>query len=355
MMHQRKPQLIARAGLGYARYLMGKKPRLRYVDVIVDYGCNLSCEHCSCASLRDPSRKIMTPKDWGVVARQAEALGAVIFGVQGGEPLIYPKLGEVIQEISAARNFISLKSNGTVVSSELFRKLKRWKVDSVTIGFGPVPNEFEFDDYDLITRRLNDAFATSLNAVRLLAEVGIKPMMSVVISRRNIRSKVFLGMINLAKEYHCVLNLALAVPVGSWERDYDLMLTSQDREELRILMRQNPHVRTDFESNWCINGCGALKEKVYISPYGDVLPCPFIHISFGNVLREPLRAIWERGIKTKALGEYAPVCLAAEDRVFLSYLETAKRKNIQLPIRCDDPEVADILATTYRQRTASAN
>jgi MoaA/NifB/PqqE/SkfB family radical SAM enzyme len=354
MAHQFKPKLVLRTAYQYSRYLLGARPRLRYVDVIMDYGCNLRCEHCSCESLKDTARRQLAPEDWGRVAREAEALGAIIFGVQGGEPLVYPRIEEVIRAIDPSRNFISVKSNGTVASEELFAKLKDWGVDSVTVGFGPVPNEFEFEDYDAISRRLKDAFKTSLRSVEMLARAGVKPMMSVVISRRNIRSPVFKSMIDLARQHGCVLNCALAVPVGSWERDYDLMLGPEDRRELERIMRANPHVRTDFESNWCVNGCGALKEKVYISPYGDVLPCPFIHISFGNVFEEPLETIWRRGAATAAFREYAPVCIAAEDRKFLGYLEAAAEKKLKLPLRWDDPQVQDIIRTTYAQRVQAA-
>ncbi len=349
--HNNKPKLLARTAYNYSLYLMGKRPRIRYIDCILYYDCNLKCAHCSCETLKDKSRKQLTPKDWGNVARQAEKLGAIIFGIQGGEPLVYPQLlEEVIKEIDSSRNFISVKTNGTIASEELFGKLKKWKVDSVTVGFGPVPNEFEFDDYDRITRHLKDSYNIALKTVELLAKAGIKPMMSVVISRKNIRSKVFQGMIDIAKSYNSILTCALAVPVGSWESNYDLMLRPEDRKELEAIMKQHPHVRTDFSTNWSIKGCGALKEKLYISPYGDVLPCPFVHISFGNVLNESLDVIWKRGISTKAFGEYPSVCLAAEDKKFLSYLEVAKRNGKLLPISSNDSEIKKILSTTEAER-----
>ena len=355
MIYNFKPKLFFRVAHQYSRYFLGgKRPRLRYVDCILHYGCNLKCEHCSCESLKDKSRKTLSPNDWGRVAREAEKLGAIIFGIQGGEPLIYPQLGEVIKEVDSSRNFISVKTNGTIADEKIIKNLKKWKVDSVTVGFGPIPNDFEFEDYDSISRKLKNAFSTSLSTVKMLSQTGIKPMMSVVISKRNIRSKVFLSMIQLAEQYGCVLNCALAVPVGCWEMDFDLMLGNKDRKDLEEIMKQHPCVRTDFSTNWCINGCGALKEKLYISPYGDVLPCPFIHISFGNVFEDPLEIIWRRGISTKAFSEYADVCLAAEDRQFLNYLEIAKRKNLQMPVRFDEPEVSKILATTRKQRQKEA-
>jgi MoaA/NifB/PqqE/SkfB family radical SAM enzyme len=284
------------------------------------------------------------------VARQCESLGTIIFGIQGGEPLIYPDLEDVIKSLNPHRNFISIKSNGTIAEAELFGKLRQIGVDSITVGFGPVPNDFEFEDYNLITRKLRDSFSLSLRTIEMIAEAGIKPMISVVIGKQNIRSEVFRRIIDLAKEYGSVLNCALAVPVGGWALNAEVILRKEDRDELNRIMRENPHVRTDFQSNWFIDGCGALKEKIYISPYGDVMPCPFIHISFGNVLEEPIDTIWRRGWKTQTFSEYAPVCIAAEDEQFLSYLEIAQKRGKQLPIRFDDHDIQEILKTSYTQR-----
>ena len=352
MMNHPKPLLVARTTSGYAANVFGFKPRLRYADIIIHYGCNLKCEHCSCETLKDNSRTMLTPEDWKRVGKQCMELGVITYGVQGGEPLIYKDLEKIIRNLAPERNFISIKTNGTIASPQLFKSLRKAGVDSVTVGFGPVPNEYDFSDYDRISRKLKDAFSLSLNTVKMVSEAGIKPMMSVVISRKNIGSNVFHGMIDLAKECNSVLTCALAVPVGSWELNYDVMLNYSDRENLKKIMRQHPHVRTDFQTNWLIEGCGALKEKIYITPYGDVLPCPFIHISFGNVLEEPLETIWRRGIRVKTFSEYAPVCLAAEDKKFLTYLEIASKAGKKLPIRYDEPGIASLLDSYYNERSA---
>ena len=57
-------------------------------------------------------------------------------------------------------------------------------------------------------------------------------------------------------------------------------------------------------------------EKIYITPYGDVLPCPFIHISFGNVKQENLKDIVRRMRMNPYLEGYPKICVAAEDREF---------------------------------------
>jgi MoaA/NifB/PqqE/SkfB family radical SAM enzyme len=40
-----------------------------------------------------------------------------------------------------------------------------------------------------------------------------------------------------------------------------------------------------------------------VTPYGDISSCDFNHRIFGNVLREPLHAIWDRMTSDKAYEE----------------------------------------------------
>jgi len=60
-----------------------------------------------------------------------------------------------------------------------------------------------------------------------------------------------------------------------------------------------------------------VKRMVSITKYGDVMPCPYIHVSLGNFFEEPLKAIIERGLRIKYFGEYVDTCLVAEDRNFI--------------------------------------
>ena len=46
-------------------------------------------------------------------------------------------------------------------------------------------------------------------------------------------------------------------------------------------------------------GCGAIKKCFHISQYGDVFPCVFIHVSIGNVFKDSIETIVNRGLKIK--------------------------------------------------------
>jgi hypothetical protein len=71
-----------------------------------------------------------------------------------------------------------------------------------------------------------------------------------------------------------------------------------------------------------------------VTQYGDVLPCPYIHASIGNVFNEPLSSIIERGLSIKYFGEHVDTCLIAEDRDFIQKHIAGRIYNKSLPVDC---------------------
>jgi hypothetical protein len=69
-------------------------------------------------------------------------------------------------------------------------------------------------------------------------------------------------------------------------------------------------------------GCIAVKGMFSVTQYGDVLPCPYMHISLGNIFAEPLPDIVQRGLGYRYFGEKVDRCTIAQDRDFFTrYLE----------------------------------
>ena len=98
-------------------------------------------------------------------------------------------------------------------------------------------------------------------------------------------------------------------------------------------MQIYPQTTTDHEVGRNSTGCPAGVEKVYITPYGDVIPCPFIHVSFGNVKDSSLLEIVDKMRNVQYFNKYQKICIAAEDPFFqknvLSRLDTF---NCPLPV-----------------------
>jgi len=83
-------------------------------------------------------------------------------------------------------------------------------------------------------------------------------------------------------------------------------------------------------------GCIAVKGMFSVTQYGDVLPCPYIHVSIGNVFKEPLKDIIQRGLDIKYFGEHVDTCTIAEDRNFINNYVVKKIYGKPLPVPCSE-------------------
>ncbi|MEQ8191327.1 MAG: radical SAM protein [Candidatus Eremiobacterota bacterium] len=308
-----------------------KKKPLRYVDFALGYKCNLTCQHCFATVLEDKNRKIMSPDDYKRVVKESMELGAVNFSIQGGEPLLYRNLRDIIQALKPEQNVISVTTNGVLLTAEKVKELKMWGVDILTVSLDS-GIEDEHDDF----RGKKGIFEKTLNGIKEALKQGLHVTIGTTVYHGNIKSEGIRKICDLAKDLKCVLCFNLAVPIGNWDKNEEVLLTENDLEYLKVIVNKSPYIRTDFEANIGGYGCGSVKEILYITPYGDVLPCPFIHISLGNVLNEPVKMIRERALKNKYFKSYYQTCLCATDKEFIKNCLSKTRGVSPLPIPAEE-------------------
>jgi len=307
----KKPPLFKRMLAGYAQSLSSQTGPLRFMDVSVGYECNLSCTHCSAEALKRGDR-VLTLAEYRLVADEAMACGVMAFHFTGGEPLLRPDLMEVIQAFRPDRNFISIASNGWFVTDLFLKDYKAVGGDAICISVDSVLPETH-DEF----RNRSGSWKKAVEALRLAKTYDLRTLLSATVTHQTMSDGSLEELTRFSKELGAILSLNLAVPAGNWQGCMDFILTADDRANLNAHIKANPHVRTDFQSNWRVRGCPAMKEKCYLTPYGDIIPCPFIHVTFGNVRNQSLGEIREQALRHKWMNEYHPVCIAAESREFI--------------------------------------
>jgi len=145
---------------------------------------------------------------------------------------------------------------------------------------------------------------------------GMTVWLQPIFGHHNSHSKDLFDLLDYAKTHDISVYFILAMPYGVWKDNY------LDAEDIRIFNQ----IRKDYKSfydTWDffdpkkerISGCWAMN-RIFITPKGDVLPCPFINISMGNVKEKSLKEIVDYGFSIKYFGEYSPVCIAAQNRNF---------------------------------------
>jgi MoaA/NifB/PqqE/SkfB family radical SAM enzyme len=174
------------------------------------------------------------------------------------------------------------------------------------------------------------AYDKATRAIEASLSAGLQTIIATVVTKQRVRSDEFINMLNYAKEKGIGVFVTYAKPVGAWSGKEDMLIDKSDMEYVESL-RKDYDVFTHLTPAYGLNlGCIAVKRMVSITKYGDVMPCPYIHFALGNIFKEPLKDILEKGMKAYSKKIYT--CLIAENREFIKDYEEAT-KGKQLPIQ----------------------
>lgn len=145
-------------------------------------------------------------------------------------------------------------------------------------------------------------------------------MPTIAVGHYNAQSDELEEFCKFSKENGYLTHFNLAMPSGNWKANQEIMIDDNDRERINELRKKydiiydmwNPFDKKKEQ----LLGCNCVN-RIYVTPKGDVFPCPFLHIKLGNIYEQPLEEIVKFGFSIKHFHDYQPLCLAGEDRVFL--------------------------------------
>lgn len=309
----------------YAYYTLFKRrlnqarnrPFLYNAELCFDVGCNYRCKHCSISIFQEQIAysKSMTLDEVARVADQLKAMDCFLCCIVGGEPTIRPDLPEIISTFHGRWILPTLITNGFSVDEKYMAKLKAAGLFS--IGFSL--NGFDARSHDAFVQ-IPGAFDRQLKAIDIAIASGIRVSIAVVPTHASIKSGEYRRLIEFARSKGVRVNVNYPALAGAFTGRFDQLLSKTELEEVRQYFKLS-NVTSDFTVMGGKDGgakyeCPAGRKKVYILPDGSVTPCTFIHISFGNILTEPLQVIMERIWATKIFMSRPNLCLTGESEAF---------------------------------------
>ena len=134
-----------------------------------------------------------------------------------------------------------------------------------------------------------------------------------------VRSQEFRDLCSFSQQRGIGLYVTYAKPVGSCKEHLDWLIDKDDADYLRELEKEFPVFTHMTPSYGMFQGCITVKGIITVTSTGEIVPCPYMDMSIGNYLKEPLKDILERGMCNKWLGPHRPDCLIGEDRVFIQF------------------------------------
>ncbi|MFP4384895.1 MAG: radical SAM/SPASM domain-containing protein [Spirochaetia bacterium] len=260
--------------------------------------CPYSCVHCSAAGRRKAPE--LSAGDWKRVIAGLQDMGVGVIGFTGGEPMLRNDLEEIIAGADE-RSVIYVFTSGAGLTAERARSLK----ESGAFGTGISLDSIYPDIHNRI-RQNGRSFQTAADAIGNSRKAGLYTMVQTLVTRDRISREELFPFFKHSRELGAQ-EVRILEPIKSGrfldgqDDGENVFYERADREELiRLQYKANktagmPKVTTfaDTESSRKF-GCGAGLQHSYINSAGDLQPCDFAQLSFGNVREAGIKELWEK-------------------------------------------------------------
>lgn len=289
--------------------------------------CNLACKHCYSNSGAVQEEELTTEQALEVVDQLADA-GVTALAFSGGEPLTRKDFFQVARYASDRGLYVSLASNGTLLTKENVQKIKEAKVNYIDVSIDGASAKTH-DDF----RGVQGTFEKAVAGLKNCIDADLCVCIATTVGKNNMEELP--AIIDLAEkikaERFTYFNF---IPTGRGKAHLDQDLSPKEREGvLRYLLNRMSagckttilatapqlarvslqcqdlggtnevtmsmaHMQTvkvtkkavplgDF-----IGGCGAGRLYCSISPQGDVHPCVFLPVNVGTLKTKKFQDIW---------------------------------------------------------------
>jgi MoaA/NifB/PqqE/SkfB family radical SAM enzyme len=291
ILHSHLPPLNSRAYRRFVNeHLIARVGGPSHAQVGLTNACPQRCAYCY---NKGRAGEVMdTPTILRVVA-DLKAMGVFWLGLTGGEPLLNP---DIVRIVESANDGCAVKlfTTGSTLRPDLAAALRDAGLFSVSVSL----DDWREDAHDR-ARGTPGAFRDALKAIEIFKGAGgLHVGVSAVLSREMIRrSEVeeFLAFLIGLGVHEAWLSEVKPSVQSFWNKD--LVISEEERRSLASLQdRYNREGRITvnylghFEGREHF-GCNAGRKMIYVDAFGEVSPCVFIPMTFGNVRQKPVREI----------------------------------------------------------------
>lgn len=286
--------------------------------------CNFHCAHC-CEEpymSRDLKKRTgsidprpqMTLEDYRRLSDEADEYGIFRFVLTGGEALLDKNLDQLIEALDPKKHLVILDTNGWTFDenkAKWFADLGGYKAQISLDSF----IEAEHDAF----RRKKGSYKRVMRALKAAKDTGLELLISTCIVRDRVFSQEFEDLCKYCKAEDIPLYVTLAKPVGTAREQDDWVCTKRDVDQLKRLEAKY-NVFTHMSPSYGQPGrCITVKGINTVNHDGELVPCPYMDLSIGNIVKEPLADVLDRGMRNKWLGPYRDECIIGEHKEFIRF------------------------------------
>ncbi len=297
----------------------GNQPKV--VQVSLTNRCQCSCRHCGVTKLMQNPKYEPTLQELDGIFRDLRRSGTEIIDLFGGEPTLRRDIFEIIRLGRAHGLTVLIETNAFLLNETFVRNLKSAGLKRIYISL----DDYRERNHDA-NRGCKGLFKRAVRAIALCRSFRIPVDVSIVPANEDY---FYNGHMNGFCDF--VLSLGankvrILLPrfTGNMQLTHDSPFTDENEQDLVRYIHPRYLERVYFHSpdtpDNDITRCSAKQFFCHITATGDVLPCPYLPLKFGNIKEESISGIFARIQSSEVMKIGAMHCLARDIGFVKKYL-----------------------------------
>jgi MoaA/NifB/PqqE/SkfB family radical SAM enzyme len=278
------------------------KSQISMILLGITRNCSLRCLHCY-ERFNISSENNVPVSRWKEVIREIQNVGAGVIVLSGGEPMQqYDRLLELLQSGDKNRSEFHLHTSGQGVTRERALELHGNGLTAAAVGLDDVDEQ----RHDSL-RGFQGSHRQAIRALRDFHDAGIFTYTNLCLTKEIINNGSLWDYFELAKSLKVgFIEMLEPRPCGGYAfSDDGVMLTSEERKKAtQFFIEGNTRGRYgEYPLIYYVGyiespghmGCmmGGLSHMT-IDSKGNVNPCVFLPVAFGNIMEEDFGSIYKR-------------------------------------------------------------
>ena len=312
-------------------------------NLAITHKCQCQCIHCSADPFIDPTKRDLTVDEIKTVVDGALHLGASLVIYVGGEPMLREELYDLNQYVDKTKAISMIFTNGLLLTEENVQKLARAGLFSLNISIDSSESELH-DEF----RAVPGCYKKAFEGAERCRKAGILTGVSTYATSESIMSGKLEKLLKIAQDQgFSEVTIFDCIPSGRFLKDTSKILTAEDRKHLIAISKKFHESNHPMGIN-CMSiinsprgvGCYGAQSQFYMTAYGDINPCDFNPINFGNVRDMPIQEIWKKMVTHPDFSKRYPTCRMQSKAYRKKYIDPLP-PDVRLPVRIEDIPSAD--------------
>jgi MoaA/NifB/PqqE/SkfB family radical SAM enzyme len=293
---------VRNGGLNFNSAGTPLKTQIDSMFLAITNRCVLDCKHCYEKQNINRPEDSISVRQWKEIISLFQRKGVSIIILTGGEPLYeFEKTLELLRFGDKDLSDFHLHTSGMTITREKVKELKNAGLTAAAVGL----DHYLPDQHDKI--RGKGSFNSAVEALKLFNEEGILTYVNLCATRELIRSDGLWKYYELVKSLNVsLIQLLEPRPCGGYfGNGFKELLEAGDKETLLDFTIKG-NSKKEFKNYPIIYYVAHIESKdqlgchmgglslFYIDSAGNVCPCVFFPVSFGNIKREKIEGVYNR-------------------------------------------------------------